>query len=361
VRIVLFNWRDRKHPGAGGAELYTHEALTALHAAGHECVWFASAAPGLAAVENFEHYTVVRRGSELTCRFEAARWLYRRRAETDLVIDEVNTLPWFSPWITPGKTLLLMHQLAREVWWAEAPFWAACVGYVMEPVYLQIYRRTPVITISQSSARSLRQIGLRGPIHVVECPLEPPIPMQPRTQPGLVGYVGRLAPSKRVDHVIRAVAIARQNDSRIRLRIVGGGSDAELERLTRVAADAGISAEVKFFGRVSDEERDRLMSEIDVLALASLREGWGLVVSEAARFTIPSVAYDVPGLRDSIVDEKTGLLVQAKPRELALAIAHLVRNRDTRQAFGARAARRLSEFSKQRFCERVVSAVEAHA
>ena len=117
---------------------------------GFDCTWFASASPGLSPYQTSEKYDIVRRGSELTCRFEAYRWLQERRSEIDLVIDEVNTLPWLSSFVFGPKVLVLMHQLAREVWWKEAPLIVAACGYILEPLAIQIYRNTPLITLSKS-------------------------------------------------------------------------------------------------------------------------------------------------------------------------------------------------------------------
>src|SRR5579884_1078722 len=130
VRIALFNWRDRMHPAAGGAEQYTHDLLCALANAGHVCTWIASKVPGRPDCEDCGDYTVLRMGSELTCRFFAARWLWQNRHAVDVVVDEVNTLPFFSRMIAPRKTKVLIHQLAREVWWYEAPRPLAALGYV---------------------------------------------------------------------------------------------------------------------------------------------------------------------------------------------------------------------------------------
>lgn len=362
MRIVLFNWRDRKHPRAGGAELYTHEALSALARRGHECTWFTSSSPQSADQERAENYTVIRRGTELTCRLHAYKWLRRQIDKFDLVIDEVNTLPWASPLIDGMKTILLIHQLAREVWWAEAPPGVSLVGYAMEPALLRPYRNSEVITVSPSSAESLREIGLRGRINIVENPLEPSTCLQIKSSPGLIGYVGRVTRSKRVDHIIRAFAIASNHEQKARLVIVGGGDPREFERLSTLANKLGVGNRVQFTGRVSEQMRDDVMAKMDLLALASLREGWGLVVSEVARYGIPSVAYPVPGLKDSIINEETGLLsYDESPEALADCILKLLRDRELRERYGRAAARRLAQFSHERFAERFCRVIESYA
>lgn len=359
MRIVLFNWRDRRHLRAGGAELYTHHALAALTSAGHECVWFSSSAPGLPDEENSAEYRVVRRGNELTCRVHAFFWLLKHRNAIDLVIDEVNTLPWLSPFIVGQKTVLLIHQIAREVWLYEAPRVIGWIGYLIEPLLLSVYRRCSVITISASSAQSLRDVGLRGEIRVVECPLQGPDPVAALPEEGRVGFIGRVTPSKRVDHIIRAVSEAVRRNDRVSLDIIGGGSEREMRRLQDLCRDLDIEDRVSFRGRVSDEERDALLRRIDVLALASVREGWGLVVSEAARCSIPTVAYGVAGLTDSVVSGETGVLVSRQsPKELAAALLDVIGDRDRRRILGKAAASRLKMYSFDRFATRLRATVE---
>jgi glycosyltransferase involved in cell wall biosynthesis len=359
-RAVLFNWRDLSHPKAGGAEIYTDSLLRVLADQGFECTWFASASPGQSAYEKGEKYEIVRRGSELTCRFEAFRWLRERRSEIDLVIDEVNTLPWLSPFVRGPKVLLLMHQLAREVWWKEAPLAVAACGYVLEPLAIQIYRSTPVITLSKSSAESFRRFGIGKECYVIEAPLEQAEEPIDRPRSRSIGYVGRVTASKRIEDIIRAFRVVHDREPESRLVIVGKGTEAYVRSLHRLAASLDLDGKVEFTGRVSDQERDTIMASLDCLVMASLREGWGLVVSEAARFNVPCVAYDVPGLRDSIEDGISGKLVPNSDwRSLGNALASIVSDPVMRNRLGAQAAIALSRYSAPIFEANVKRMLEA--
>ena len=92
-------------------------------------------------------------GTELTTRFAARS--FARAPAFDVVVEQVNTLPYFAPLWSRVPTVLWVNQLAREVWWYEAPRGIAAAGYLAEPLYLQAYRRVPVLTISNSTrARS---------------------------------------------------------------------------------------------------------------------------------------------------------------------------------------------------------------
>jgi glycosyltransferase involved in cell wall biosynthesis len=354
MNVVIFNWRDLEHPRAGGAEYYTHSLASGLAARGHAVTLVTSRPRGAPAHSERDGYTILRRGSALTCRLFAAAWLFRNRRAVDAVVDEVNTLPWLSPLIAPGRVTLLIHQLAREIWFAESPLPVAIVGYLIEPLFLQIYRRVPVVTISASSAETLVKIGLRGRISVVECPLAPAVNgTAPEFDSGSIGYVGRITRSKRIDHLIRALAIVRRAVPNARLAIVGNGSPRQVEALLRLARRCAVADAVTFSGRLSDEERDGSLARFEVLALASMREGWGLVVSEAARFGVPSVVYPVPGLVDAVQDGETGIVSpRATPNSLAAGLVAILTDRALRARLGSGAAAYLELFTFERFISR---------
>jgi glycosyltransferase involved in cell wall biosynthesis len=222
--------------------------------------------------------------------------------------------------------VLLIHQLARDVWWYESPLLLAPFGFAAEPLYLQAYRECPKLTISGSTRDDLRRLGLGGPIHVVPVAVNvrPLDPLPPKDPAGRLVSVGRLVPSKRHAHAIRALAAVRREVEDASLTIVGDGP--ERRALSRLAGELGVSHALTLAGRVTEEEKQRLLQEADLLLGASVREGWGLTVTEAARLGTPAVAYDIPGFRDSIVHDRTGLLTPVAPDALAAAAASLLRD-----------------------------------
>lgn len=362
MHVVIFNWRDLDQPKAGGAEVITHALASGLAQRGHFVVWFTSRSNGQSEEAQRDGYAVVRRGSELTCRFHAFAWLRARRDTFDVIVDEVNTLPFLSRFATRKPVVLWQHQLAREVWLAEAPPVLAQAGYVLEPVLQALYARTPVVTLSDSSAESFARIGMRGDVRVIHAPLA-----QAEGTPGSpvvarIGYVGRVAPSKRIDHLIRALALVRRQVPNATLVVIGAGPEKERARLAALAQRLGVADAVELKGRIPSSERDALARTFDVLALASLREGWGLVVSEAARHCVPSVVYPVAGLVDSVVDERTGLVTaRESPEDLANALLRVISDRELRDRLGAAAAARLRAFPPELFIDRFEAFLEETA
>jgi glycosyltransferase involved in cell wall biosynthesis len=331
MRLLILNWRCPTQPNAGGAELLTLRIAERLVAWGHSVTWFAAAYPGAARDEMISGIRIIRAGSQSTVHLQAFRW-YRRhgRGQFDAVIDEINTVPFLAHRYTGLPSVAFILQLAREVWWYEAPLPLAALGYLLEPLYLLAYRRLPVITISDSSAASLRAHGLRGPIAVIPMatdfvsePLLPPL--ADKESEGTLVCLGRVVASKRVDHAIRALPLLGAMGFSVRLWVVGPVMPAYRLRLERLAGALGVGDAVTFWGKVDEDRKRALLRRAHLLVACSAREGWGLMVTEANTVGTPAVVYDVPGLRDSTHAGETGLVCDpATPAGMAGAIARLL-------------------------------------
>lgn len=293
---------------------------------GHEVEWFSASFPGAAAEENMDGIRIVRAGRQWTVHWHAFK-RYRRsiRSRFDAVVDEVNTMPFFTPFWAGIPVFMLIFQLAREVWWYESPFPISAIGYAVEPVYLMGYRREPVLTISRSTEQDLRKLGFKGIITVFPIGIEKVVttPHTKAETPTFL-YVGRLAPSKRIEHLIEALAEFRNATGTGILWLVGTGSERYKHLLTRLAERVQVQDHVVFWGQVSTRDKHRLMGEAHALLMASVREGWGLVVTEANACSTPAIVYDAPGLRDSVRNDQTGLVVPPEPNRLAAAMIRLI-------------------------------------
>ena len=95
MKILILNWRDIRHPRAGGAEMRLHQIYAPLTQQGHEVVLYSCAFPGCAKTENVDGIEVRRLGNDLTfaplCTLNLKRWAKKHRA--DIVVEELNKLP----------------------------------------------------------------------------------------------------------------------------------------------------------------------------------------------------------------------------------------------------------------------------
>jgi len=268
--------------------------------------------------EEIDGVRFVRAGHQWTVHWHAfRRYRGRLRGRFDAVIDQVNTMPFFTPIWADIPNFMFIHQLAREVWWYESPFPLNAVGFAAEPWYLRIYRRTPVLTVSQSTEKDLRRLGFSGSVNIIPAGLEPiTLPRLTKESRPTFAFVGRLSPSKRVDDVIKAFSLFRARSSG-QLWIAGNGAPKYVRYLLNLSNRLGVAQDVHFLGRISNEDKHSLMARAHALVLASAREGWGLVVTEANACGTPAVVYDVPGLRDSVRHGETGIVVEPCPTALA--------------------------------------------
>ena len=315
MRILILNWKDLAHPAAGGAEVFTERVARELVTRGHEMTLFASSVPGRTERDLVEGVEIVRRGGRLGVYRAARRFWAGRRSSYDVVVDEINTRPFLAPrWIRNTPIVALIHQLAREIWFFETPFPLSVLGrYVLEPWWLHAYRNVPAMTVSTSSAESLvRHHGWRDVTVVPEGSDPQPVPSVDKEREPTVVFLGRLVAMKRPEHAIEAFRALAARYPAAHLWVIG---DGPLLRRLRSAAPPGVA----FPGQLARADVLDRLARAHVLVSTSVREGWGLNVSEAAACGTPTIGYRVPGLVDS-VPASGGQLVDPEPAALGEAL-----------------------------------------
>jgi O-antigen/teichoic acid export membrane protein/glycosyltransferase involved in cell wall biosynthesis len=171
LRILFLNWRDISNPDAGGAEVFTHEVAKRWVEEGHDVSLLTSRFRDAPPVETIDGVRIRRMG-----RLRAGSFHMRVQRELarlpnfDVVIDEINTVPFFTPlWRHRLPTVIaLIHQTAGDVWDAELPRPLAALGRRLEPRVLRLYRDYPVVTVSESTREDLRRLGLSNVMIVPE-------------------------------------------------------------------------------------------------------------------------------------------------------------------------------------------------
>jgi glycosyltransferase involved in cell wall biosynthesis len=359
MKILIFNWRDIKNPEGGGAEVFTHENAKRWVKKGNEVTLFASEFKNCKKEEFVDGIRIVRAGGKYSV-YQKAKEYYKKyfsKENFDVVIDEINTRPFLAPkFVKNGeKIIALIHQLAREYWFYETPFPLNLIGYYfLEERWLKNYKEIPTVTVSQSTKNDLIGLGFKRIYVVSEGISFKPVRKIPRKErrPTII-YVGRLKRAKRPDHAVKAFEIVNREIKDARLWVVG---DGYLREYLRKIASKG----VKFFGRVNEKKKIELMRKAWILVNPSVREGWGINVIEANACGTPAIAYDVPGLRDSIVDGKTGLLVKenGNVEKLAEAIIKVLEDEKLRKKLSKNALEYSKKFSWDKSAEEFLKVIE---
>jgi glycosyltransferase involved in cell wall biosynthesis len=301
---------------------------------------FSAAYAGAAPDETLDGIRYVRRGSKLSVYAQGVRLLVARRfGRVDAVVDVQNGLPFFSAAVTRRPVIVLVHHVHREQWPVVYPGLTGRVGWWIESrLAPALYRRCQYVVVSRATRDELRSLGVRGPrIAVVHNGTDPVVDVAARKSPRpTVCVVGRLVPHKQVEHAVDAALALRGEFPDLCLRIVGDGWwDAELRRYVE---ERGAGEVVVFEGHVSEVRKQEIYEESWLMALPSVKEGWGLVVGEAAAHGTPTVAYaSAGGTRESIVDGVSGLLVDSQD-DFTRAVGALLRDPQRRRdlAEGAR-------------------------
>ncbi|MBB6419426.1 glycosyltransferase family 4 protein [Streptomyces sp. AK010] len=333
-RIVFLAHRDLDNPSAGGSELLVDKLADGLTRLGHQVTLLCG---GPAA---FRDYRVVSAGGPYGHYLRARSAFTRRVGDCDLLVEVCNGMPYLAPLWHQGPTLTLVNHVHTDLWKMRfggplAP--AARIGRRLEHWALAgAQQRNLLVAVSSSTAHALRAIGVeRDRIRVVHNGVEEPGPRADRSAEPLFVAVGRLVEYKRIDLLLRLWERVRPVTGG-RLVIVGDGP--ERDRLERLAGPG-----VEFTGYVTEAEKHRLLCAAWLLLHPSAVEGWGLVVTEAAARETPSVAFDVPGLKDSVVDGETGVLARGESSFAAAWCALALAGRE-RELMGKAARERAAQF-----------------
>jgi glycosyltransferase involved in cell wall biosynthesis len=313
LRLLVINWQDRKNPQAGGAEVHLHEIFARLVDRGHDVTLLCSSWAGAPVQEEVDGMTVHRVGGRHSFTLAAAPYYWRRLRDVDfdLVVEDINKMPLYSPlWVSAPVIALIPHlfgatafqevsiPLATAVWLAERPI-------------PHFYQHAPFQAISQSTADDLAARGV-PPAHVrvirpgIDHALFRPDPAVAPFELPTFAYIGRLKRYKGLELVIDALAQLADESLSARLLIAGKGDH---EEALRDYAAARVPGRVEFLGFVSEGEKVDLLRRSWATVYPSPKEGWGITNVEAAACGTPALASDSPGLRESVVHGESGLLV----------------------------------------------------
>lgn len=343
MNILILSWRGPGHPNAGGAETSTHEHAKGWVKAGHQCTLFTSYYHGAKKEEKIDGVNIIRRGNQiLGVHIQAIKWcLFESHPKYDLVVDQFHGIPFFTPIYVRVKKLAFIHEVAKEVWivntWSNTFFKIlAVLGMLLEPwVFRIFYKKLPFITVSESTKKDLVDWGIpRKNITVIHNGVDRSFAkteLVKEKKKALI-FLGALNRDKGIEDALKTFSILNQSNSDLQFWVVGKGDPTYLKNLRQKTKQLAIDRKVKFWGYVSEEKKFQLLARAHLLINPSIREGWGLVVIEAATVGTPTIGYDVPGLRDSIVNGKTGILCPKNPNDLARSVLSLLNNEDYYQS-----------------------------
>jgi len=319
MNILVFSWRDPKHPLAGGAEQVMHEHLKGWFQAGHKVTLFSSRVKELPEKETLDGIEIIRKGDQYFG-VKIAGFLYylKNRRKIDFVVDQFHGIPFFTPLYIKKPKLAVLQEITREVWFLyhlmPFPFnyLLGLLGYLSEPLVFLFYRRTPFMVGSNSAKEDL--IKMRIPAKNITIVSHGVIVYQPKPFPDkekikTITFLGALAKDKGIEDALKTFSVLAKKGN-YQFWVIGRGSPDYKDYLASICKELGIIKKVNFWGYVSQKKKFELLARTHLLINPSIREGWGLVNIEANSVGVPVVAYSSQGLVDSVWDGKSGIIIK---------------------------------------------------
>ncbi len=344
MRIFILNKYDPKHPRAGGAEARLRETIIRLKNRGHEIFILSAMFPGAKRQESAFGARIFRIGFKNSYNvifIHILGFLYApffvKKIRPDIVYEDISPLPWFTPLTMPKrKKLIIIHHINANIFFKTQLFPLALIAYLLEQSIRFFYKKEKIISVSPSTTRELLKMKFnRRNIFEIKDGVDADKYRPSRKKFGqpTVLFLGRHELRKGLDLLIKTYNIVKQKVPNVRYILIGDGKDKKkFENMAK--GKKGI----EFKGFVSGEEKLKYLQKSWVLAVPSRTEGYCMAVLEAAACKTPSVGNDVPGLRDSIINKKTGLLVNCyNTNDFARAIIKILNNKKLREKLGEEA------------------------
>jgi glycosyltransferase involved in cell wall biosynthesis len=362
-RIDVVAWRDFDDPEAGGSELHAHRVISAWSGAGLDVSMTTSSVPDARMVVRREGYRVIRRAGRYSVFPRTMLSGALGRIGTgDGLVEIWNGMPFFSPLWAHCPQIVFLHHVHAEMWKMVLPGGMAECGYAIEHrLAPPVYRRSRIVTLSTSSKREIIE-RLRIPadrITVSPPGVEPQFsPAGERSVSPLVVAVGRLVPVKRFHLLIEALVRMKSAHPGLEAVIAGEGYERPALEALIHRADAG--SWISLPGFLPEQELIDLYRRAWLVASTSLREGWGMTVTEAGACGTPSVASRISGHQDAVIDGRSGILVGGAD-DLVRGLDAVLRDEVLRKRLGMGALEHSSQFTWDRTARATLAALGAEA
>jgi glycosyltransferase involved in cell wall biosynthesis len=337
LKILAINWEDLANPQAGGAEVHLQEILKRIARMGHQVTLLCSSFPGAKHTEESDGIRIIRKGSRYNFNLVApfAFKALLKEQKWDIVIEDVNKIPFYTPLYHRLPLLVVIPHLFADTVFKEINFILGLYIYLSEKPIPTIYKGFKFMAISESTKEDLIKRGIRkDDIFVIKCGIDQALyrvnPQVEKYRTPTVIYLGRLKKYKSIDHLLTGFSLLLDKIPEARLVIVGDGDYKGY--LMDFASKLNLEDRVEFTGYVDRYEKVKRLQKSWVAVYPSLKEGWGLTNIEANACGTPVIASNVPGLKDSVIYGKTGLLFEyGNVQELSECMTKILSDTDYRE------------------------------
>lgn len=332
MNILAVNWRCIKNPEKGGAEVHFQEIFKRIVRKGHNVTLVAHQFPNAPVTEEIDGIKIIRIGNKYLFNHQFKSFYKKELVNNnyDLVVDDISKIPLFTPKYINRPLVGIIHHIHGNSLYKEIAAPLAFYIINQEKKIPKYYKNTPIFSVSESTKKELVELGqpenkIDFLYNAIDHELFKNINVAKSDIP-LIVYVGRIKKYKNLKNIIESVNILKDKIPNVKLVIAGTGDD--LTRLTKITREKGLNNWIEFRGYVSESDKAKLLGAAWLFVTTPFKEGWGITVIEANATGTPAIGSDVPGLRDSIQNNKTGILVpQNDPQKLAEEIYSLIINK----------------------------------
>lgn len=361
MNILVFSWRDPKHPLAGGAEQSMHEHMKGWVKMGHSVTLLSSYLNGLQREEIVDGVKIVRQGHQyLGVQIAGFFYYLKNKSNLDFVVDQFHGIPFFTPLYVFKPKLAVLQEVTKEVWFKNPLKFplniiVAIIGYLFEPLVFVLYKNTKFMVGSNSAKNDLVKFRIKNSnIFIIPHGVIWPdkVPNHKDSNPKMITYFGPLTADKGIMDALQAFNTLNKT-GKYKFCIIGRPeTESYYKKVMDTVREFNLLEKTEFWKRPSDPEKYQILSRTFLFIHPSIREGWGLVAIEANVVGTPVIAYPSQGLVDSVKHNYSGILTKkSTPEELVLEIEKLTKDTKKYKRLSTGAKKWASQFDYKKSSE----------
>jgi glycosyltransferase involved in cell wall biosynthesis len=310
MNVVWLAHRDPRHPRAGGVETCIEEIGSRLVDRGHAVTLVCPRFIDLPKNESYRGINILRVGVNPFWAHLAYPFLSTSKKKDTVFIDDLgHVVPWLSPQLAKSPSVAFFHHLHARTLSGQVSPALRLPLIALEKTYPIIYRKTRFVTTSIDSMMDLQSLGIRQE-SITRIPLGVDsdffTPTAKFEEPTVV-YFGGFRNYKRADIALKAFELLMKRLPNAKMLLIGTGPTMQFVQSLVEGSPARHA--ISFLGRVPRTKLAQLIAGSWVNVHTAVHEGWGLSILEASASGTPTVAFDVPGVRQVVLDNVNGLTV----------------------------------------------------
>jgi glycosyltransferase involved in cell wall biosynthesis len=331
MHILIINWRDPKSPLEGGAERFTQKYAEFWVSQGHTVTWLTNSFFGCEKKETHKGVDYIRIGPILDgslLRYFIFYPVYLLRSilfarrfiqkeNIDVVIDEIHGLPFFTPLFSKTRNVLLVCEVADEIWSKMFPFPISSLGKIAEKLVYSLYKKSEIWAISNNTKKNIESFLPGKPIKIIPLGVDANVNLLKKIRdvkktsfPSAV-FLARLVKMKGIETALYATAQIVKDLPNFKLFILGDGDSIYKKHLTDLVTTLKIQKNIEFVGKVSELEKFSYLKQSHLFIHPSYKEGFGLTVLESNLVGTPALVRSGSSLEELVTHGKNGFVFQS--------------------------------------------------